>query len=148
VFRRSAALDWHDGDTLMECLESLPSAAALDNRPFRLPIQLVARDGTTRRYCGSVLSGALHVGQKVTVYPGRQSVTVSRIWAGFEAVESAGTGRAVGVELAETIDIGRGAILAGAPGPELSDRVTATLLWMDESPLFPGRNYVLRAGTC
>lgn len=148
VFTHGEAMGWYAGPTLMECLESLSSAAALDSGPLRLPIQFVARDGNARRYCGSVRSGTLRAGQKVTLYPTRQAVTVTRIWAGADAIDSAGSGRAVAVEIAETVDIGRGTLLAdGSSAPELHDRAVATLLWMDRSSLFPGREYLMRAGT-
>jgi bifunctional enzyme CysN/CysC len=148
VFQRGTAMAWHAGPTLMECLEGLASSAALDEAPLRLPIQFVARSDAGRRYCGTVQSGTLRAGQSVVAFPSRQAVTVARIWAGAMEIDAAGSGRAVAIELAETVDIGRGVMLAaGEPAPELSDRATANLLWMDESPLFPGREYLLRAGT-
>ncbi|HEX2113189.1 MAG TPA: adenylyl-sulfate kinase [Alphaproteobacteria bacterium] len=148
VFQRSAAMTWFGGPTLMECLEGLASRAGTGSTALRLPIQLVVRSDAGRRYCGTVVSGSLRAGQSVTAFPSRQTVTVTRLWAGADPLDRVESGHAVSVELAETVDIGRGMVLAsGTPAPELSDRATANLLWMDQAPLLPGREYLLRAGT-
>src|SRR5947208_11669804 len=44
-------------------------------------------------------------------------------------------------------DVSRGDVLAAAPLPALADQVTAWVVWMDETPLFRGRAYLVMLGT-
>lgn len=49
---------------------------------------------------------------------------------------------------AEEVDASRGDVLAPPDArPEFSDQFAAHLIWMHETPLFPGRPYLLKAGT-
>ena len=45
------------------------------------------------------------------------------------------------------IDVSRGDVLAVAPPPALADQVTAWVVWMDETPLFRGRAYLVMLGS-
>jgi bifunctional enzyme CysN/CysC len=56
-------------------------------------------------------------------------------------------GQAVTLVLDREIDVSRGDVLAAAPLPALADQVTAWVVWMDETPLFRGRAYLVMLGT-
>jgi bifunctional enzyme CysN/CysC len=50
--------------------------------------------------------------------------------------------------LEDEIDISRGDVLAQADAPvSVADQFEATLVWMDEAPMLPGRPYLLKLGT-
>src|SRR5581483_5966034 len=45
------------------------------------------------------------------------------------------------------IDVSRGDILAAAQAPpQVSDQFEATLIWMGDAPMLPGRTYLLKIG--
>ena len=57
-------------------------------------------------------------------------------------------GQSIPLTLADEIDVSRGDVLAGADAPpEAADQFEATLVWMGEEPLLPGRAYGLKLGT-
>jgi len=50
--------------------------------------------------------------------------------------------------LAEEIDVSRGDVLAAASAPApVAEQFAAHLVWMSETPLFPGRSYLFKSGT-
>jgi bifunctional enzyme CysN/CysC len=146
----SSRMPWYQGPSLMSILESVePDDARLSDLPLRLPVQWVNRPNHTfRGFCGTVASGQLRVGDLVRVQPsGRQSRVARIINAGHE-VSSAVRGQSVTVTLHDEIDISRGDLLSAAKSPaEVADQFQATIIWMDDEPLLPGRPYLIKLGT-
>ena len=73
--------------------------------------------------------------------------TVSQILIADKDADEAFAGQPVTLCTKEEVDISRGCVLVKGSQPEVTDMVTATLLWMDEDELFSGRNYILKCGT-
>jgi bifunctional enzyme CysN/CysC len=59
----------------------------------------------------------------------------------------AGAGDPVTLVLDREIDISRGDVLAADPAPAAADGLDCWVVWMDETPLFRGRAYLLMLGT-
>ncbi|GAA3998246.1 adenylyl-sulfate kinase [Sphingomonas humi] len=149
VVIRSNNMGWHDGPTLIEALEAIPAQDDLGaERPFRLPVQGVLRDGENRRAIGTVAAGRIAVGDRVVVQPGGFASAVAGLWIGEQPVAVAEAGRAVALSLAGDVDCGRGAVIASAGDPPpVADRFEANLVWMGDEPLLPGRGYWLQLGS-
>lgn len=144
-------LDWFDGPTLLERLESLESgvdeAAA---GPLRLPVQLVSRpqDGAARAYLGRVESGMLVVGAEVIVLPAGRRTRVREIVVQGAPSEVAAAGDSVAVVLADDIDIARGDLIVDAAAPPREARaLEATLVWLDADPMRAGARYLVQQGS-
>jgi len=149
VTRRSDAMRWYDGPTLLEHLETVEVAAAVAGQPFRMPVQWVNRpDSDFRGYCGTVVSGTIRPGDALAVLPGGASVSVARIVTHDGELAEAAAGQAVTLTLAEEVDISRGDVL-GAPDarPAVADQFSAHVIWMSKQPMLPGRSYLLQIGT-
>jgi bifunctional enzyme CysN/CysC len=57
-------------------------------------------------------------------------------------------GQSVTVCLNDEIDVSRGAVLAPAGNPpKVADQFRATLVWMHDDPMLPGRPYLMKIGT-
>ncbi len=159
---RSSNTPWYSGPTLLEWLAAVRPESWRESAPLRLPVQYVikasrggtvwqhgvaaeVRDavgGTFRAYAGTVVSGALRVGDELVSLPAGISTRVAEIWAGNKTVGSAVAGMAVAVHLAGEHDIVRGDLLVPANDrPEMSDQFKTRIIWMDEAPLFAGRHY-------
>ncbi|MCA8298526.1 sulfate adenylyltransferase subunit CysN [Burkholderia sp. AU30198] len=150
VIAPSARMPWYAGPTLMQHLDTLPLAARVTrDEPFRLPVQWVNRPHLNfRGYAGSIASGEIRVGERVRVLPsGKESRVASVITQGGES-DVARAGDAVTLTLADEIDISRGDMIARADAPpEVADQFEATLVWMHDEPLLPGRPYLVKLGT-
>ncbi|VWC05031.1 sulfate adenylyltransferase subunit CysN [Burkholderia lata] len=150
VIAPSARMPWYAGLTLMQHLDTLPLAARVTrDEPFRLPVQWVNRPHLNfRGYAGSIASGEIRVGERVRVLPsGKESRVASVITQGGES-DIARAGDAVTLTLADEIDISRGDMIARADAPpEVADQFEATLVWMHDEPLLPGRPYLVKLGT-
>ena len=60
----------------------------------------------------------------------------------------AAAGQSVTVTLAEEVDCSRGDVIAAAAdSPEVADQFEATIVWMADEALLPGRGYWLKLGT-
>ncbi|WP_446903293.1 sulfate adenylyltransferase subunit CysN [Burkholderia sp. YIM B11467] len=146
----STRMPWYAGPTLMQHLDTLPLAARVTrDEPFRLPVQWVNRPHLNfRGYAGSIASGEIRVGERVRVLPsGKESRVASVITQSGES-DIARAGDAVTLTLADEIDISRGDLIARADAPpEVADQFEATLVWMHDEPLLPGRPYLVKLGT-
>ena len=140
---------WYDGPTLFQWLETIDVEGAALSAPLRMPVQWVARPSADLRgYMGTVTSGTLRTGARVTVAPSGRVTTVSRVLDAGAEIEAAPAGSAVTVELAEEIDISRGDVLCAPEAPaEAVDQFAGHLLWFSETPMIPGRSYLMKIGT-
>ena len=146
--QRSDNTPWYLGVTLMDHLESVDVDQDAARKPFRFPVQRVNRPNLDfRGFSGTVASGKIAVGDGVVVAASGQRTRVARILGpdGDQATTAAGD--AVTICLADEVDVARGDLLAPlADRPDVTDQFAAHLLWMDEEPLLPGRQYMMRIG--
>jgi bifunctional enzyme CysN/CysC len=149
VVHASEAMPWFDGPPLMAHLETVDVTAAVDHDRLRLPVQLVTRpDLDFRGVAGTIASGLLRPGDRVTALPSGVSSTVSRIVTFDGDLELAQPGQAVTVVLADEIDTSRGDVLVGEGQPmQRAHRIDADLVWMGEAAMQPGRQYLLQSAT-
>ncbi|MEA3042276.1 MAG: bifunctional enzyme CysN/CysC [Sphingomonadales bacterium] len=146
VTELSARTPWYAGPSLLAFLEQAEPAAAAP-LPFRMPVQSVIRNGR-RLYAGTIASGAVRPGDAIVVAPAGTAAEVARIVTMEGDLDQAGAGQAVAIALASEVDCSRGDMLAaaGAP-PQVADQFEATIIWMADEPLLPGRQYLLKLGT-
>lgn len=117
---------------------------------LRLPIQWVSRPaaGTQRRYLGQLASGTLQEGDAVVVAPHDIHTTVTAIDTLDADRDVAVPALSVAVELADEIDVGRGAILVGPDDvPPGARELDAVVCWMADEPLRTGHRYALKHTT-
>ena len=145
----SPRMAWYSGPTLLACLETLP--ARVDHAPaqFRMPVQGVIRpDGDYRGYSGLVVSGRVRPGDGVRIQPSGQTTWVATIDTFDGALDEAAAGQSVMLTLEDERDITRGDVIVAADAPlEVADQFEATIVWMDDRALLPGRVYDLKLGT-
>jgi bifunctional enzyme CysN/CysC len=149
ITAKSAATPWYNGPALMEHLETVEVEDRLVLSPFRMPVQWVNRPNLDfRGFSGLIAAGQVKPGDKVRVLPSGQTSTVARIVTKDGDLDVAVAGQSVTLTLADEIDCSRGDVLAAADSPpEVADQFEATLIWMAEEPLLPGRPYWLKIGT-
>jgi len=150
VTERSATTPWYAGPVLIDHLETVSlERDAQQDASFRLPVQWVNRPNLDfRGFAGQIASGTVKPGDAVRVLPSGRTTTVARVVAAGGDLDQAVAGESVTLTFADEIDCSRGDVIAAADAPpEVADQFEATLVWMDDQPLLPGRGYWLKLGT-
>lgn len=150
VTDRSANTPWYAGPALIDHLETVSlERDAQQAAPLRLPVQWVNRPNLDfRGFAGQIASGTVRPGDAVRVLPSGRTTTIARMVAAGGDLAEAVAGESVTLTFADEIDCSRGDLIAAADAPpEVADQFEATLVWMDDQPLLPGRGYWLKLGT-
>ncbi len=150
VATQATTMPWYTGLPLLAHLETVPiDVDARQAQPFRLPVQWVNRpDLDFRGFAGMIASGIVRPGDSVRVVPSGKTTTVARIVALGGDLTEAVAGQSVTIVLADEVDCSRGDVIAAADAPpEAADQFLATIVWMSDTPLVPGRGYQLKLGT-
>ena len=149
IVESSENTPWYDGQSVMEYLETVEVAASSQSRPFRMPVQWVNRPNREfRGFAGLIGSGCISAGDKIRVLPSGTESTVARIVTCDGDLELAGAGRSVTLTLTDEIDISRGDIITSADSPcSSADQFQARILWMNDSAMMPGRQYLFKSNS-
>ncbi|MEG6508591.1 GTP-binding protein [Methyloligella sp. 2.7D] len=148
VSEPSGNMPWYDGPTLLDYLEAANPAAEAQDAPFRFPVQTVLRDGDFRGLAGTVASGAIAVGDRITDIRSGLAASIARIATMDGDREMAAAGDAVALELDTDLDISRGAVLSEpATAPVNADVLEARIVWVAETPFDPEAGYLLLTNT-
>jgi bifunctional enzyme CysN/CysC len=141
---------WYHGPTLMGFLETCEiDETRMQKQPFRMPVQWVNRPNLDfRGFCGVVTGGMVKPGDRIRAQPSGRESKVARIVTVNGDLPMAVAGQSVCITLEDEIDISRGDVISGAESPaEVADQFEATLVWMHDEPMMPGRSYLLKVGT-
>ena len=141
----------YSGPALLEILEHLSATPADITHPFAFPVQWVEKFSSSadtsqgrRIFWGRIASGAVQPGQTITVLPGGQTAVVAEVLDHARAPHAVTAGHSAGIILDRELDVSRGDVLLAVDGfsatPGLRE-ITATVAWMDDEALVPGRIY-------
>ncbi|WP_288618498.1 adenylyl-sulfate kinase [uncultured Eubacterium sp.] len=148
ITKRSAHMPWYTGKTLLDYLETINVKENPAETGFTMPVQRVCRPNHTfRGFQGQIESGSVSVGDAIKVLPSGESAKVTLIYEGDKEVQTSATGHAVTIQLDTEIDVSRGCVLIRDTSLNVNSMFAATLLWMDDVKLLPGRNFLLKLGT-
>lgn len=139
---------YYTGLPLLRFLETVNIQADSVPLPFVMPVQRVSRpDHTFRGFQGQIESGSVHPGDPIIVLPSKEKAIVKAVYITDQRVDEAGPGHPVTITLDREVDVSRGCVLSADLHLPVADLFTATLLWMDDQPLIPGRNTWIKLGT-
>ena len=141
-------MDWYQGPTLLDFLETVDIRKACNQYAFRFPVQWVNRlKSDFRGFSGTVLAGCVQSGDSIRALPSGQLAKIDQIVLSTQKLDRAVTNQAVTLTLDREIDLSRGDLLVTADEPcEVSDQFEADLVWMDIEPGYVGRRYILQLG--
>ncbi len=150
VVNPSDFMPWYTGMPLMEALNSIEIANDRNFSDARFPVQYVNRPNLDfRGFCGTVASGIFKKGDQITALPSGKSSKIKSIVTYDGELEQAFAPMAVTLTLEDEIDVSRGDMLIGTElaSATVSDKFKATIVWMAENALAPGRQYVIKLAT-
>ncbi|MGD9553185.1 MAG: sulfate adenylyltransferase subunit CysN [Arcobacteraceae bacterium] len=157
----SPKCSWYKGLPLMGLLDSLPIHKD-ENDDFRLPVQYVNRPHLNfRGFSGTIASGTISVGDEITVLPSRKTSVVKSIVSNdvkdlrplgkdevVETIETAFAPMATTITLKDEIDISRGDMIVKSNSiPQVSNKLSVMVVWMNEKPLELNGNYIIKRAT-
>ena len=138
----------YQGPALLDLLEGLPVTAQDENVPFAFPVQWVEKFSSSsdtsqgrRVFWGRVASGHVEPGQQITVMPSGQSATVAQVLGHTRQPKTVHAGHSAGIVLDRELDVSRGDWLLAPDAFAPTREITATVAWLDDEPLVPGRIY-------
>ena len=148
VTKKSPNMPWYTGKALLEHLETVDVSEAENVSEFYLPVQRVSRPNHEfRGFQGQIESGRVHVGDIITTLPSNETAAVKTILVGSDDREEAVAGQAVTIQLDKEVDVSRGCVLTNNNEIPVAKGFEATLLWMDDSRLEVGKEYLVKLGT-
>ncbi|MDR6554689.1 GTP-binding protein [Paenibacillus qinlingensis] len=148
ITKKSPNTPWYEGLALLPYLENVDVHQSDNTKPFMMPIQRVCRpDHTFRGFQGQIEGGRIAVGDELITLPSHEKAKVKRILVGDQDRDYAYAGQPVTIQLDREVDVSRGCVFTKDTQMQEADSFSATILWMDDSVLTPGKNYLVKVGT-
>ena len=153
VVERSLRMPWYQGEPLLSFLEDVHIASDWNLQDSRFPVQWVVRpqDGAYRdfrAYAGQIASGVFRVGDRVLVLPSGRSSKIKDILLMDQSMKIAHAPMSVSLLLEDEIDVSRGDLIVPVENlPYIGKEAEAMLCWMHETPMQPGRKYLIKHTT-
>jgi bifunctional enzyme CysN/CysC len=95
-----------------------------------------------------VASGTIRPDDLIRVQPSGRESRVARIVTYDGDLAQAVAGQAITLVLTDEIDVSRGDIISSTEDPAgVADQFEATIIWMSDQPMLPGRPYWLKIGS-
>ena len=149
VVTLSPKMPWYTGSPLMPLLETVYIGSDRNMEDFRFPVQYVLRPNLDfRGFSGTIASGIIRKGDEVMTLPSRKKSHVKSIVTYDGELEEAFAPLSVTLTLTDEIDSSRGDMLV-RPGnvPRVERKFDATVVWMAEEPMLPGKQYLFKQAT-
>jgi len=149
VVNQSTNMPWYTGAPFMQTLETIEIASDRNFTDARFPVQYVNRPNLDfRGFCGTVASGIFHQGDHITALPSGKNSKIQSIVTYDGELQEAFPPMAVTLTLEDEIDISRGDMIVVSDNqPAVADKFNATIVWMTEQALTPGRQYTIKLAT-
>lgn len=150
IVTRSARMDWYDGPTLTESLDSMQPPVSVLELPLRLPVQDIYKFDDRRIIAGRIETGHLRIGDSLLFSPSNKTARVASIeaWNAKIPPVAARAGESVGVTLDEQLFVERGEVASLIANPPLLSNVfRGRLFWLGRSPLKVGKRYKMKLCT-
>jgi len=150
VADRTPRMSWYTGPTVIEALDGLEPARALDALPLRLPVQAIYKFDDRRIIAGRIESGSLSAGDEIVIMPSAKIARIRSVesWPLTPVKGRQGAGRSVGITLDRELFIERGDVIAHpTAAPRDTRRLRARIFWLHDKPLVAGATILARLGT-
>ena len=147
IFSNFENTNWYKGPTLIEALEKTDVLDSSRNNEFSFPVQWVNRSSANfRGYSGTITDGKISKGELITTTSSNKQISVKNIYGPKGEFSEAYSGQAITLTLSDELDISRGDIIISTKNDQIikSDQFASHLIWMDQEPMLPERNYIFR----
>ncbi len=149
VVNRSTRMNWYQGSTLLNALETLHISSDINKIDARFPVQTLIRPQAGeyldyRGYAGRIAGGIFRKGDEVVILPSGFSSKIKSIQVGEKLLEEAYAPMSVAITLEDNIDVSRGDMLVRKNNqPRLSQEFDVMLCWLNNMPARPDAKYTI-----
>lgn len=153
IVDQSENLNWYEGKTLLDYLETVELENTINLDKARFPVQYVIRPQTDelhdyRGYAGKITSGIYKVGDAVTVLPSGTESKISAIEVAQKQVEEAFAPQSIVLHLEDDVDVSRGDLIVKSDDlPKIEQELEVLVCWMGDKPLKSGSKYLIQNNT-
>ena len=147
VFLNFENTKWYKGLTLIETLEKVNVLDSSQNNELSFPVQWVNRSSANfRGYSGTIADGKIARGDLITTASSNMLTSVKNIYGPKGELSEAYSGQAITLTLSDELDISRGDVILSKKNDQIikADQFASHLIWMDQEPMLPERNYIFR----
>jgi sulfate adenylyltransferase large subunit len=147
IARRNSEMNWYDGPTILEALDTFKPRENANYKPLRFVVQDVY-NFDRRIIAGRVESGIIRKGDIIRILPSCEKTQVKSIEEYLKDVTEAETGKSIGITTMDKMFIDRGnVIVKDGDLPAVTDRIRANIFWMDKNPFKKGESVWFRCAT-
>ena len=150
VVDRSEKMNWYNGKTFLNLIETVEIRKNKNSDSKRFPVQTIIRPHTTefhdyRGYAGRVAGGVFRPGDEITILPSLLKSKIKSIDVLGKTLSETVAGDSVSISLEDQIDISRGDMLVSTDDlPVISQDINMMICWFNEKPMKIGGRYLLR----
>mgnify|MGYP005840271005 CR=1 FL=1 len=150
----SMNMNWYDGITFLEAIDSFEKEKSDDDKPFRFPVQdiykFAVKDNNKRIIAGTVETGMVKVGEEIIILPSNKKAKVETIES-FNQPEQfiLKAGMSKGFTIDVQLYINRGAIICKTNEklPYVSHTFKVNLFWMGKNSMIYDKKYKIKINT-
>jgi len=148
VATKSENMDWYDGPTFLESLDSLKNTSPAENKPLLLPVQDIYKINDKRINVGRIESGVINQGDEIEILPTHLKTKIKSIEKFLETRSSAVASECIGFTTADAVFLEGGTVVCGLDAkPKFSDTISASVFWMSKKPLAIDEKLAIRCAT-
>ena len=149
VVETTDSMPWYKGESLLEFLENVHIGSDYNYEDFRYPVQYVLRPNLDfRGFSAKVSSGLVKKGDEVMALPSGKKSRIKGIHTYEGEIEQAFPPMSVTLTLEDEIDISRGEMIIHPDNqPSIDRHFEAMLVWMDEEPMDPNKQFFIKHTT-
>jgi len=149
IATRSMKMDWYQGPTILEALDTFESSENRENSPLRYPVQDVYNIEGKRIIAGRIEGGTINTGQEIYILPNGESTVVNSIEEFLKEGKSvAVAGESTGITVRDKLFIDRGNVVCSKEDrPVMTKEIKGNLFWMDKEPLKTGEHVSFKCST-
>ncbi len=150
VVDQSSRMNWYNGKTFLNLIETIEIRKNKNPDNKRFPVQTIIRPNTTefhdyRGYAGRVAGGVFRPGEEVTILPSLRKSKIKSIDVLGKTLSETVAGDSVAISLEDEIDISRGDMLVSTDDlPVISQDINLMICWFNERPMQLGGKYLIR----
>lgn len=153
VVKSSEKMNWYEGKTFLQFIETVEIKKIKNSSECRFPVQTVIRPFSEkfhdyRGYAGRLAGGILRIGDPVTVLPSMLKSRISGIDQLGKSLTEASAGDSISIILEDQIDINRGNLIVRSDElPESGQDIKLMICWFNEKPMKIGSKYLIQMNT-